>query len=176
MDVSLLVSELNRCKKVCCYGVDRELCVMQALTIRLHQMGLDAHLVGELNTPQVGPEDVLIASAGPGFYNTVSAICLAAIRAKARVIVLTYHQTAPVPFADTVIRIPSGSAFLGQPLVQDRRHQQSYASESGGSLLSLGSGYESTLWILFECVCLILQRERGMTETEIDNRTTNLEQ
>eukprot|EP00210_Caulerpa_lentillifera_P001896 g1823.t1 len=179
VNVSLLVSEITNRQRVCCYGVGRELCVMRALVIRLHQLGVEAYLVGELNTPEVGSDDVLIASAGPGFYNTVSAICLAAIRAKAHVIVITYHQTAPVPFADTVIRIPSASEFSGQHTVQVNNHHnhRSYGTETNGSVLSLGAaGYESTLWMLFECVCLILQRKKGVTETHMLKKTTNLEQ
>lgn len=75
-DVCLLSSELTSRKKLCCYGVGREKCIMQAFVIRLKQLGLDAYLVGETSTPSVGSKDLLIASAGPCFFNTVKGLSL----------------------------------------------------------------------------------------------------
>ena len=70
-DVRFLTSELIRRQKICCYGIGRERCALQAFVIRLKQLGLDAHLIGETSMPIIGPRDLLLASAGPSFFNTV---------------------------------------------------------------------------------------------------------
>ena len=70
-DVRCLITEIMTKEKVCCYAVGRERCVFQAFVVRLQQLGLDAYLVGDMMAPVVGPKDLLLASAGPSFYNTV---------------------------------------------------------------------------------------------------------
>jgi len=169
-DVRFLTSELIRRQKLCCYGVGRERCILQSLVIRLKQLGLDAHLIGETFSPVVGPRDLLLASAGPSFFNTVNAVCLAGIRAKAHVIVLTSHRTAPIPFADSVIRIPAPHAPSSAFSVVESNDSQ-YMNR----FLPLGSAYESTLWMLFESICLLIQHELGVSENDMLIRSGNLE-
>lgn len=171
-DIANLAKDVCGARKVCCYGVGRERFVMQALVMRLCHMGVDAWMVGEPNTPAVGSDDILMASAGPSFYNTVNAICLAAIRAGAKVIAFTGHQTAPLPFADKVVRIPA------QPVPSPVSKSPKYEMSNGDAqhkTLPLGSAFEATLWMMFECMCVMIQKKLGVQESEMVARHTNLE-
>ncbi|MBL4557747.1 MAG: hypothetical protein JKP98_13445 [Rhodobacteraceae bacterium] len=41
--------------RIALYGVGREGLMMKALAMRLYHMGLDAHVVGDMTTPPLGP-------------------------------------------------------------------------------------------------------------------------
>lgn len=47
---------------------------MKSLSMRLYHLGFDASVVGDMNCPPIGPGDVLLLSAGPGYFSTVSAL------------------------------------------------------------------------------------------------------
>ena len=59
---------------VALHGLGREGLQMKGLAMRLFHLGLDAHVVGEMTTPPVGPGDLLICSAGPGDFATIAAL------------------------------------------------------------------------------------------------------
>lgn len=86
----------------------------------------------------------------------------------------TYHPTAPLPFADDVVRIPA-------PAAPDTRQPQSPAGEgqarmaaavAPGSTLLLGSAYEAALGLLPDCVGVMLAAERGGTDAVLRQRHT----
>ena len=105
----------------------------------------------------------------------MNAICLAGMRAKARVIVLTSHPTAPVPFAETVIRIPAPHVpYAGCNLLESLNLENSEIPNMQ-RFLPLGSAYESTLWLFFESVSFMLQQELGVSEHDMLLKSGNLE-
>ena len=59
---------LAQAGRIACYGVGREGLMMKALAMRLYHLGLDAHVVGDMTTPPLGPGDLLMVSAGPGDF------------------------------------------------------------------------------------------------------------
>ena len=87
--VSVLVEELAAARRIALHGVGREGLMMRALTMRLFHMGLDAHPVGDMTTPAIGPGDLLVVSAGPGEFSTIMALIGVARDAGARVAVIT---------------------------------------------------------------------------------------
>ena len=87
--LELMVTELAQAKRVVCYGVGREGLMMRALAMRLYHMGLDAHVVGDMTCPPVGPGDLLVVSAGPGSFSTVNGLIGVARAAGARIACVT---------------------------------------------------------------------------------------
>src|SRR5215470_3861773 len=69
-----MCDEILKARRIACYGVGREGLMMKALCMRLMHLGLDAHVVGDMTTPPVGPSDLLLVSAGPGEFSTVLAL------------------------------------------------------------------------------------------------------
>jgi len=84
-----MVSELAGAGRIVCYGVGREGLMMRALAMRLYHMGLDAHVVGDMSCPPVGPGDLLVVSAGPGGFSTVNGLIGVARAAGARIACVT---------------------------------------------------------------------------------------
>ena len=81
--------------------------MMKSLTMRLTHLGLNAYFVGDMNVPPATKEDLLLVSAGPGFFSTVDALVGVATKADCKTIVFTarpdrlnehtYHQVVHIP-------------------------------------------------------------------------------
>jgi 6-phospho-3-hexuloisomerase len=158
-----MVEELARARRVVCYGVGREGLMMRALAMRLYHMGLDAHVVGDMSCPPVGPGDLLVVSAGPGGFSTVEGLIGVARSAGARVACVTAQPQGPAPrAADRVFLIPA----------------QTMANDQGAaatSVLPMGSLFEGAQYLAFELLILALRDRLGVTPEAMRARHTNLE-
>ena len=87
----------------------------------------------------------------------------------------TAHRTAPLPFADTVVRLPAQAPI-------SPTHLKSFAGGSAepaqllhNSVLPMGSAYELALQLLLDTLALMLQQENNITEELMKSRLSNLE-
>jgi len=173
---SVLVSELAaaaaRGGRVFVHGVGREGLMMRALCMRLAHLGLPAHCVGDVTAPPAGGGDLLVASAGPGAFSTVDAICGVARGAGARVLLLTARPVGEFPRrqADVVAHLPAQT-------MADEEEEAEAEAESAPSRakLPMGSLYEGAMFVLFEMVVLELARVLGQSPAQMRARHTNLE-
>lgn len=161
--MSGLVKELARAARVICYGVGREGLMMRALAMRLYHLGLDAHVVGDMSCPPVGPEDLLVVSAGPGGFSTVDGLIGVARGAGARIACVTAQPQGPAPqAADLIFHIPA----------------QTMADDQGAvapSVLPMGSLFEGAQFLAFELLILALRDHLGVSPDAMRARHTNLE-
>lgn len=160
-EVDKLCGELLAARRIACYGVGREGLMMRALCMRLMHLGLDAHVVGDMTTPPVGPGDLLVVSAGPGSFSTVKAVMGVAQSAGARTAVVTAQPGGEVPrAADTVVHLRA----------------QTMADDKGGkSVLPMGSLYEAAMLVFFDIVSIVLRERSGQAMEGVRARHTNLE-
>lgn len=160
-EVDKLCGELLKARRIACHGVGREGLMMRALCMRLMHLGIDAHMVGDMTTPAVGAGDLLVVSAGPGYFSTVKALQEMAHRAGARTVVVTAQPAGEVPAAaDAVIHIRA----------------QTMADDKGGkSVLPMGSLYEAAMLVFFDIVSIVLRERTGQTLEGMRSRHTNLE-
>lgn len=157
-----MVVELATAARIACYGVGREGLMMRALAMRLYHMGRDAHVVGDMSCPPVGPGDLLLVSAGPGGFSTVNGLIGVARAAGARVGVVTAQpQGSAAQMADRVLVIPA----------------QTMANDQGAavSVLPMGSLYEAAQYLTFELLVLALRDRLGVAPEAMRARHTNLE-
>lgn len=157
-----LVEAIARAGRIALYGVGREGLMMKGLAMRLFHLGLDAHVVGDMTTPPLGPGDLLVVSAGPGCFSTVAGLQRTAQDAGARVACVTAQPEAEVPAAsDLVLTIPA------QTMADDR------AGDT--SVLPMGSLFEGAQYLVFELLVLELRARLGETAATMRARHTNLE-
>jgi 6-phospho-3-hexuloisomerase len=157
-----LCDEVLRARRIVGYGVGREGLMMRALCMRLMHLGLDAHVVGDMTTPPVGPGDLLIASAGPGEFSTVLALLGVARDARARTLVVTAQPDGAAPrAADAVVVRPA------QTMADDRA--------GGAALLPMGSLYEAAQLVFFDLASIRLRERTDQSPDEMRSRHTNLE-
>ncbi|RLM66741.1 hypothetical protein C2845_PM16G17100 [Panicum miliaceum] len=171
--VSELAAAAARGGRVFVHGVGREGLMMRALCMRLAHLGLPAHCVGDVTAPPAGGGDLLVASAGPGAFSTVDAICAVARGAGARVLLLTARPEGDFPprQADVVAHLPA------QTMADEEEAAKATETESAPSRakLPMGSLYEGAMFVLFEMVVLELARVLGQSPAQMRARHTNLE-
>jgi 6-phospho-3-hexuloisomerase len=156
-----LCTEIQQARHIACYGVGREGLMMKALCMRLMHLGLDAHVVGDMTTPPLGPGDLLLASAGPGRFATVLALLGVVRDAGARTAVVTAQpQGEAARQADLVVHLPA------QTMADDR---------GSASVLPMGSLYEAVQLLFFDVVAIRLRERLGQDSEEMRARHTNLE-
>nr|XP_043633813.1 3-hexulose-6-phosphate isomerase [Erigeron canadensis] len=174
--LSVTVDEISsaaaRGGKMFVYGVGREGLMMKALCMRLAHLGLSAHCVGDMTTPPISSSDLLIASAGPGGFSTVDAICGVAKSKGARVLVLTAQ-----PETGSSVKYASAVAYVAAQTMADDEGDELDGKAKGKRviLLPMGSVYEGALFVLFEMVIFKLAEVLGQDSDEIRSRHTNLE-
>jgi 6-phospho-3-hexuloisomerase len=161
-DIEHLCDEIRGAGRIACYGVGREGLMIKALCMRLMHLGLDAHVVGDMTTPPLGRGDLLLVSAGPGWFSTVEALVGVAAEAGARTAVFTAQPGGRVPSrADLVVHLPA------QTMADDQT--------GGTSLLPMGSLYEAVQLVAYDLVSLTLRGQLGQTAEDMRGRHTNLE-
>ena len=74
-DIDVLIEALLTAKKIALYGVGREGLAMKGFAMRMFHLGLESFAVGDMTSSRVGDGDLLLASAGPGYFSTVEALC-----------------------------------------------------------------------------------------------------
>lgn len=167
--LDLLVTELTATSaqnaRVFLYGVGREGLMLKALCMRLFHLGLSAHFVFDMTTPPITAKDLLIASAGPGGFSTVEAICNAARSDGARVLLLTAQPETGscVKYASAICYVPAQTMADDADVARSR------------PLLPMGSVYEGALFVLFEMVVYKLGEVLGESPEAVRSRHTNLE-
>lgn len=88
----------------------------------------------------------------------------------------TAHRTAPLPYADTVVRLPAQPP----PASDQLRSFPSCSSDTAralvpGSLLPMGSAYELALQLLLDTLAVMLQQENNVSDEVMRSRLCNLE-
>ena len=160
--VDALIEILAKTNRIVLYGVGREGLMMKALAMRLFHLGLDAHVVGDMTTPPVGRNDVLMVSAGPGYFSTVAALMGVAQSAGAKTICFTAQPGGKVPQnTDLVVVLPA------QTMADD--------TEKPTSFLPMGSLYEGVQYLFFGYLILLLRDHMGVMPEQMRHRHTNLE-
>uniref|UniRef100_A0A1J3FL94 3-hexulose-6-phosphate isomerase n=2 Tax=Noccaea caerulescens TaxID=107243 RepID=A0A1J3FL94_NOCCA len=171
----LLVTELagvsRRKSRVFLHGVGREGLMLKAFAMRLFHLGLSSHLVSDVTTPPISSSDLLIASAGPGGFSTVDAICSVAKSSGAKVLLLTAQPETGscVKHATAVCYVPA------QTMASDGGGGRNATAKEERELLPMGSVYEGALFVLFEMVVYKLGEVLGESPESVRSRHTNLE-
>ncbi len=161
--VKNLVENLAAAKRLVLYGVGREGLMMKALAMRLFHLGLDAHVAGDMTTPPAGTDDLLIVSAGPGYFSTVAALVTVAQDAGAKVVCFTAQPKGKIPQqADLVVTLPA------QTMANDNTAKST-------SFLPMGSLYEGVQYLFFEYLILQLRDYKKITAVQMHSNHTNLE-
>ncbi|KAI3985375.1 hypothetical protein MKX01_033689 [Papaver californicum] len=183
--LSIAVEEIkaavvDRNGQVFVYGVGREGLMLKALCMRLSHLGISAHCVGDMTTPPISSSDLLIASAGPGGFSTVDAICGVAKSNGARVLLFTAQpdSRSATQYATAIGFIPAQTMANDDVANNGDKEEElslGAVSSTRRDLLPMGSVYEGAMFVLFEMVVYELGNILGQSPDAIRSRHTNLE-
>jgi 6-phospho-3-hexuloisomerase len=140
-------------KKVFVYGVGRSGLVGKAFSVRLVQMGLDVHFIGDTTTPIVEKGDLVLIISNTG--ETMSAVQTANIvgRIGAMVVTVTSSQSSKLGRASNiVVEIPP------------RRN------DDKSRLAPLGTLFEDAAFIFLDSLVPALMQKLGQTESSMRKR------
>lgn len=160
--VEAMAAPILKAKRIALYGVGREGLMMKSLAMRLFHLGLDAHVVGDMTTPPVGEDDLLIVSAGPGGFSTVNGLISVAKTAGASTMCVTATPDGSAPqLVDHIVVLEA----------------QTMANDQGGatSVLPMGSLYEAVQFLFFEILILHLMDQMRLSAEAMRDNHTNLE-
>lgn len=157
-----IIDLIGRAKKIFVIGRGRSGYMMQGLCMRLVHLGYNAHYVGDVCTPRIEEEDLLIVGSGSGA--TASIVCLAdkAKSLGAKVALLTLSRESPLQErADAVLVIPGFSP----------------GNKSSGfdSIQPMASLFEECLELCCEVLVTTIFVRKGLTNEEISRNHTNIE-
>ena len=156
------IAAIAGARRIALYGVGREGLQIKGLAMRLYHLGLDAHVVGDMNCPPLGLGDLLICSAGPGFFSTVAALLkVAQADGAGTMLVTAQHAAECARLANFVLTVPA------QTMADDQAPSR--------SILPMGSLYEGALYVLFEIMVLLLRQHLNIAPGAMRMRHTNLE-
>lgn len=151
--LSILEDAILSKRKVFIYGSGRSGLVGQLFAVRLVQLGLDVHFVGEMTTPIIGRDDLTVLISNTGVTSSVVQTAKIARRIGSEVICITGKKDCELASASDT------SIVLSVP--KDDRISKS---------APLGTIFENSTLLLFDCVvCNIMERE-NITEQDMRNR------
>lgn len=140
-------------RKVFVYGSGRSGLVGQFFAVRLVQLGLDVHFVGDMTTPIISKDDLTILVSNTG--ETISAVQTANIarRMGSHVVCVTSKKHSKLAHAsNTVIHIPTN----GNP--------------DAAEYAPLGTLFEDAVILFFDSVVPCLMKRLGKTEADMRKR------
>lgn len=140
-------------RKVFIYGSGRSGLVGQLFAVRLVQLGLDVHFVGEMTTPIIGKEDLTLLISFTGKTSSVVQTAQIARRIGSRIICVT--GTADSPLA----KVSDVSVILDVPQSDDIRRTA-----------PLGTLFEDSTLLFFDCIVSDLMSRSGTTEEDMRRR------
>ena len=150
-------------RRIMLYGCGREGLQMRGLAMRLHHLGLDVSMQGDMAAPPLGPGDLFVVSAGPGKLSTVNALMGVARDAGAAILFLTaVPDCVAAGKADHVLAVPA------QTMASDR-------DASASSVLPMGSVYEGAMFVLFEIMVAMIKQRLGISTEAMRANHTNME-
>ena len=147
-----LIDSILEARTVFIYGSGRSGLVGQLFAVRLVQMGLDVHFVGDMTTPIIGKEDLTILISNTG--ETMSAVQTANIarRIGSKVICVTGNASSKLAHASN--------------LVLEVRHDGANDSQYA----PLGTIFEDAVSIFFDSIVPCIMKKKGITENDMRKR------
>ena len=154
-----MITESN---KVFVMGVGRVMLMSQTFAKRLNHLKINAYVVGETTNPAICEDDLLIAASGSGETMTTVNVAKLAKRHGAKVALITASPESSLrEVADFTIRIPCPTKLKSKGEYK--------------SIQPMSNLFEQSLLIFYDCISMMIQKRRGITEEEMWRLHANLE-
>jgi len=158
-----LLKTLLASERIFVAGAGRSGLMIRAFAMRLMHMGCEVYVVGEIVTPSISSNDVLMIASGSGATESLVVMARKAKTLGARIVLLTIDQDSPIAkLADSVVVIPAPS-----PKVQRELHIS--------SIQPMGSLFEQSLLLTLDAFILLLMERQQKTPDLMFTRHANLE-
>lgn len=95
----------------------------------------------------------------------------------AKVVAFTAHRTAPIPYADMIVRLPAQLQQQQHPLPRASAGNSPEAPRAVAvpSILQSGAAYQLALQLLLDTMATMYQDEHNISEDVMKTQQSNLE-
>ena len=157
-EVNRFAKEIVKAKTVFVVGAGRSGLIGKAFVMRLIQMGLQAYAVGDIETPAIRKQDLLVAISGSGKTHFTVYSAKAAKERKAKVVAITAKPESELAeISNSVIEIK------GKTKIDLEGH------------FALGTVFELSSLFFFDILCSRIREIVGMDDKEMLRRHNKFE-
>ena len=158
------VSMISDTERVFLAGAGRSGLGIRGFAMRLMHLGKNAYVVGETTTPAISTTDLLVIGSGSGRTGSLLTMAQKAKEIGAKILLLTIDPNSPIgQLADHIVEIPASS-----PKVVGN-------ATTGHSIQPMGSLFEQSLFVLLDCLLLLLMKKANQTAEQMFSRHASLE-
>lgn len=156
-----MVAAILAARRVFVVALGRSGLILRMFAMRLMQIGLEVYVVGDVTTPAIAADDLLIALSGSGRTETVVNLARKAKACGAQVLAITSSQATPLAeVADVTVITPAAS--VKTEIATPTR-------------LPLANALEQAMAIYLDCIGAMLAARRGQGNAAMMRRHANLE-
>ncbi|GIK74202.1 MAG: 3-hexulose-6-phosphate isomerase [Chloroflexota bacterium] len=156
-----MVRAILAAQRVYVLGLGRSGLILRMFAMRLMQIGLNAHVVGDATTPAIGKGDLLLTLSGSGRTETVVAMARKAKSYGAQVLAITSNPATPLAeLADMTLIAPARSVKI---------------DVTAPTRLPLANALEQAMAIVLDCIGAMLAERCGQDNAAMMHRHANLE-
>lgn len=156
-----VAARLGAARRVFVLGAGRSGLALRMTAMRLMHLGLDVHVVGDVTTPAIAAQDVLLVASGSGTTGAIVRAAENAVAAGADVVAISTAPESPV----AVLAV----ATIVVPAAQKTDHDGAISAQYSGGL------FEQTVMLLGDALFHSLWTASGATAAELWPRHANLE-
>ena len=170
-EIEVLISAMQDADKVFIYGAGRSGLVAKAFTMRLMHLGFNVYVIGEIITPAINNDDLLITISGSGETTSVIAAAEIAKKAGAKVILITtYPKSTLGKKADLCVTVKGRTKLKG-----DKNFLLRQIKGEHYSLAPLGTLFEVGVLIFLDGLVAELMAKLGKSEDDLRTRHATIE-
>jgi 6-phospho 3-hexuloisomerase len=169
--VNKFITHIEAAKKVYIYGAGRSGLVAKAFAMRLMHLGISVHVVGEITTPAIEPEDIFITISGSG--ETTSVINSAKISRSvgAKVVAITsYPESTLGKLSDEIVLVPGRVLDPGSKDFHIRQIKGEHYT-----LAPMGTLFEVSVLIILDALIAELMTRLKKSESDLKKRHATIE-
>jgi 6-phospho-3-hexuloisomerase len=149
-------------------GAGRSGLIARTFAMRLVQLNLKVHFVGEVTTPAITSGDALVICSGSGRTESMLGVASRGVAAGARIVLVTSAIIAPLPqLAHVRVLLP--------PLIPASTAAPTAESTPESLLQPLRTLFEQSLFLYLDHVVLQLMEDLNASLAEMQKRHNNLE-
>lgn len=170
-DVNRMMEYISKAEKVFVYGAGRSGLVGRAFAIRLMHLGINVYVIGDVITPSVTKNDVIIVISGSGETTMPVNAAKMAKKAGAKVIAITtYPKSTLGGLADSVVVIQGRTKLKGEKDFFLRQIKGEHYT-----LAPLGTIFEVSVLIFLDGLIVGMMRKMGKSEDDLRLRHATIE-
>ncbi len=162
-EAELLAEAIMAAKHVFIAGIGRSGLVMRGFAMRLTHMGFNVHAVGDVTTPAIAGDDLLIIGSGSGSTTTLRAIVEKAKTVGSKIAMITTLDNSPIAQMADIVIVTSAPNLKKDP------------ETTFNSVQPMGSLFEQSMLLTLDAIILMLMKKTKTDNDAMLARHANLE-